>query len=218
MTISNGKPTRRAPQPSRLGGLQGLGRNDAPARQDDHRPSQSQPARTGDRQPVPGKGPRRDASVWHLAMRFQQYARADGIVLQAHLPILATAIGTLVDDYGLRDATVHQVATGCTRRELHKGLADRCWYHYPPDDPDGQSDGLVSWDQLVEVIMAEFWSRVWDEYALDHFREHFREYGLAALNHWASLARANSAIARAEQADRPPVMQRATMTDATKEG
>lgn len=202
MTFGNSKRQRTGP----LAGTS-FRHGDPPARP----ASPRQPDR-----PASASGSRRDADVWHLAALFRQYAQADGIELAKGLPIIAAEITDLVDRYDVRGKSFRHLAAGCTRRHLPAGLAERCWYHYPPLDPDGQRDGLVTWVHMVEVIMAEFWSRRWDIHALDDFRQHFAEYGRAAMQHWGHLA-----ILRSVQAAGPTrrdIMRRATMTDAIKEG
>jgi hypothetical protein len=192
--------------------IAGLGKQDAPAqhstRQDDH---------TGTGSPATAKPKARDRDLWHLAERFYWHAQQDGIELAQSVPIVAHAIGELVTRFKLRErSTFRQVTTGCSRQKLSPALADHCWYHYPPSAPNRQDDRLVTWWELVEVIIAEFWSRIQDENALDNFRQHFAEYGRACLKHWAYLAMAEQA--RKNPAPRQDRMARATMTDAAKEG
>jgi hypothetical protein len=214
MSNNPGRPTRR--RESALSGSFGSGRGTSPRPNATARPDL--PA--GAQQPAAGRRRGRDTDIWHLAELFRQYARADGIELTKGLPVIAAEINDLVAHYEMRGrdtiGSYPHMATGCYRRRLPEGLAARCWYHYPPQDPDAQRDGNLTWVQMVEVVMAEFWSRQWDEHALDHFRQHFAEYARAAIQHWRNLHIIRSI--EAQPSVRRPVMRRATMSDATKEG
>ena len=158
-----------------------------------------------------------DAQLWHLTLLFGQYARADGIELRAGRHFVYAEINDLVTHHGLRGKTYPHEVRGCARRELDHRLAARCWFHWPPGDPGSQRPGDINWVQMVEVIMAEFWSRVQDEYALDMFRQHFQEYGKAAMKHWHTLAVIRDAAPTPRRIVRR-VPTGATMTDASKEG
>lgn len=187
-------------------------------------PVQSAPGRKGppDKDRCP---PGWDANLWHLTLRFEQYARADGIELRAGRPVIYAELASLVTN-GMREKAARggyrQEVDGCTRRELAADMAARCWYHYPPGDPAKQVTTDLTWVQVAEVIMAEFWSRIQDEHALDRFRQHFREYGKAAVDHWRSLRVIRSIDDHAAVAPRPPIVRRktasATMPGTSKEG
>lgn len=158
-----------------------------------------------------------DPAIWHLAKLFQQCARADGIELVKGLPVIHSEIEGLVSLAGIRGRAYRQEVRGCRNRALRKDMAAKCWYHHPPGRPREQQAGSITWVQLVEVIIAEFWSRQWDGFALDAFRQHFAEYGRAALRHWEGLAFAQ----RVETKPRAIMRRddpRGTMDDASKEG
>lgn len=167
----------------------------------------------------PRKGPRDrddcpagwDADLWSLTLRFEQDARADRIDLKAGRPVIYSELADLVARHEMRTRTYPQAVKGCTRRLLDDSLAEKCWLHYNPQHPGSQWERDLGWVEMVEVIMAEFWSRVWDEYALDGFRHHFREYGQLAVGHWISLRVAQRSAERREH-------ERATMSDDSKEG
>ena len=141
-----------------------------------------------------------DADIWHLVLRFEQYARADKIELRAGRPVIYMEIDSLVRRFGLRDVRLHPETYGCDRRTLQPDMAARCWFHWPPHYPGSQQDYTeIGWVEVVEVIMAEFWSRIWDDRAVDFFGQYFSEYGAAMQKHWASLRMVKAAddIARA---------------------
>lgn len=168
--------------------------------------------------------PKWDNDIWRLAGVFEDYARADGIVLRVNRPLVYVEIDDLVTRYRVReqaaDGGYPQEVYGCDRRSLAGDLAARCWLHWPPDAPSEQSARSLTWAEVVEIIMAELWSHALDEHALDHFRRHFREYGQRAMTHWRSLRAIKSIDARPRV--RPPAMRRkipgATMADVSKEG
>lgn len=192
------------------------GRGGAPARD----PEPQAGPEAGTQLPVAGKRRGRDTEVWHLAELFRQRAQASGIELAKGLPVICTEISDLVTRYGIRGKSFRQMATGCKKRTAHSRLAEHCWLHWPPLEPARQHDRELTWVQVVEVIIAEFWSRQWDAHALDHFRQHFQEYGQLALNHWRSLRIAQDI---ASQPPRPRAVMRrqepgGTMADASKEG
>lgn len=159
--------------------------------------------------------------VWHLALSFEQSAKANGIELRAGRPVIYSEIDALVTHHGLRGKTYRHRTALCKNIALHPALAAHCWLHLPELVRTGHGDSDITWVQMVEVIIREFWSRIWDEHALDHFRQHFQEYGQAALDHWRDLA-----ITRdiASQPARPRVRRvrqeplAGTMADASKEG
>lgn len=151
-----------------------------------------------------------DADLWHLMLTFQQYAVKYGIELRAGRPVIYAEFKRLADTRKMRAASFTQETYKCRGRALVYSrsrkpcfdLAEFCWMHWPPDDPDAQRPGRVTWAQKFEVIMAEFWSRLWDQYALDAFVQHFNEYGNAILKHWDSL-RAIKAIDAQPKTDAP---------------
>jgi hypothetical protein len=162
-----------------------------------------------------------DPAVWDLALKFQQAAARDRIELAAGLPVIYMELNRIIDRYGIRDRTWHHDMFGCKHREDHPGLASRCWYHWPPYDPGKQEACVITWTQMIEVIFAEFWSRIHDAHALDQLRQSFAEYGEAALAHWFSC-RVSRDIS--EQPPKPRVRRvrqerpAGTMADASKEG
>lgn len=161
-----------------------------------------------------------DADIWHLALLFEQYARADKIELRAGRPVIYAEISALVDRYGMREGRYRHEIRGCARRELPKDMADRCWFHWPPQETARQEARALTWVEMAEVILAEFWSRIWDAHALDHLRQHFGEYGTAAVEHWNSL-RIVASIEDQPREPRQPVRRQRpgdTMADASKEG
>lgn len=162
----------------------------------------------------PGEAPvGYEQDLWTLAIEFKKYAWKDKIELASDLPVIHDGLADLVSRHGIRKQTYRHEVRGCTKRLLPPVLAARCWYHWPPDDPGRQESGTLTWYQMVEVIMAEFWSRVQNEHALEHFRQFFAEYGQAALNHWNNLRVLK---------DTDGKMQRraaeVTMQDVSKEG
>lgn len=157
-----------------------------------------------------------DADLWHLALLFEQYARADGIELRASRPIIYAEIAEMVTQYNMRRQDFRQEVHGCERRMLGADVAARCWYHWPPDRPADQVAGQITWVQKVEIIMAELWSCVQDEHALDRFRQRFPEYGRAAAKHWRSLSMIRQIDERPKQPR--PVMRRAKMQADSEEG
>ena len=161
-----------------------------------------------------------DAGVWHLARLFRDGAQSAGIELVKGLPVIYGEIDDLVTRYGIRKQTFHHEVHGCQRRELPYFLAARCWYHYPPMATSGHVESVITWVQMVEIIIAEFWSRIQNEHALDHFRQYFAEYGQAAVKHWNSLRvlRDIAETPKVEPAPRRRRAQGATMADASKEG
>jgi hypothetical protein len=184
-------------------------------------------------QPQQRRGPRDrnqcpagwDAEVWHLTLRFEDYARADGIELRAGRPIIYSEINDLVTRWNMREKSRNRIyvqeVTGCGRRELGEDIAERCWYHWPPKAPAQQTRRALTWVEVVEIIMAELWSRVMDENAVDHFRSHFAEYGLAMAQHWKSLRIKREIASRPQDAVRPIVRRRAssgTIAGDSKEG
>lgn len=152
-----------------------------------------------------------DEDIWSLALLFRQYARADGIELQQGPPVIYMEIDDLVTRYTMRGRTYPQEVYGCKARFFPTDLASHCWLHYPVSPPEDQKPGDLVWHQKVEVIMAEFWSRVWDARALDHFRQHFAEYGLMAVRHWENLRAVRAVDDRRRH-------ERAMMTADSKEG
>lgn len=160
-----------------------------------------------------------DADVWHLTLFFEQRAQADRIELRAGRHLVYAEIDDLVKRYGLRGKSVRQEIEGCRHRTDSSRLASHCWLHWPPMQPAEQAAGVLTWVELVDVVIAEFWSRRWDTHALDHFRQHFAEYGQLAVKHWWNLTVAKNA--RANPAPPLPMRRRitgATMQDASKEG
>jgi hypothetical protein len=128
-----------------------------------------------------------DADIWHLTLLFEQYARADDIELRAGRPVIYMEIDDLVTRYTMRGREYPHEVYGCSARFFPKDLASHCCLHWPPNAPGDQAAGPLGWTQKVEVIMDEFWSRIWDDRAVDHFRQYFAEYGLMAVRHWANL-------------------------------
>lgn len=168
----------------------------------------TQPARKGppDKRQCPADW---DTAIWGLALLFDDRALEAGITLRAGRHLVYAEIDELVTRCGIRNQTFRHEVHGCQRRELPYYLAARCWYHYPPMSLTGHDARDITWWQMVEIIIAEFWSRIQNEYALDQFRQSFREYGEAAVKHWNSL--------RVLQ-DVQRQMSGATMQDASKEG
>jgi hypothetical protein len=157
-----------------------------------------------------------DADIWHLTLRFQQYARADGIELRPGRHMIYAEIEALVSRYTMRGRMYPQEVYGCERRHLGADMAARCWYHWPPDKPAEQVAGEIDWVQKVEIIMAEFWSRIWDDNAADGFRQHFAEYGRDAVRHWRSLRMVKAIDERPKQPRQ--IMRRAKMAADSEEG
>lgn len=162
-----------------------------------------------------------DASLWHLTLRFEQYAAADGITLRAGRPVIYAELSDLVGRWHLRDKSFYQEVFACSRRIVAADRADHCWYHWPPQEPERQSAGELTWVEVVEIIMAEHWSRLQDGYALDAFRQNAHLYGRKMTDHWKSL-RIKRAVA-SRPADGPhPVVRRRTPGDTipvtSKEG
>lgn len=147
-----------------------------------------------------------DEGTWHLTLLFEQYARADDIRLRAGRPVIYADLDAMVRDTGSRRRLFAHETEPCTRRLLPADRADRCWYHWPPHEPLKQVKRDLSWTEAVEVIMAEFWSRVWDEHALDYLRRYFPEYGHGMIRHWSSLWTLQRIAER--PVVRPPVMRR----------
>lgn len=176
--------------------------------------SPAQPNRTGPTQrgaPDPDRCPPGwDTDVWHLALLFQQYARADGIELRQGRPIIYTELKSLIDHYKVRDQKFVQEVRGCRNRFAPTDWAAHCWLHWPPDDPKAQRPGPVTWVQKMEVLQAEFWSRIQDEHALDAFRQYFREYGNMILQHWKSLRHIRAIDELRKEAPEPTVRRRIT--------
>jgi hypothetical protein len=198
--------------------LQGFSKRE---NQDDRGPRQPMVSRRPEPMPRPdpqpaGKRQGRDTEIGHLAQLFQQYARADGIELRKGYPVICTEINDLVTRWHLREKHFEQYADACERRCLPDDQAAKCWYHTRTD----VRHRAITWVEMVEVIMAEFWSRIWDEHALDYFRQYFAEFGRAAVRHWASLSAVEAINARPKQPR--AVMRRrmpdATMPDGIKEG
>ena len=166
-----------------------------------------------------------DDTLWGLVLLFERYARADNIELRTNRSRIYTTIDELVTQWNMREKSDNgnyaQEVRGCARRELGEDMAERCWYHWPPHDPAGQTKRVLTWVEMVEVIMAELWSRVMNEHALEHFREHFAEYGMACTRHWRSL-RIIGEIADQPRDHVRPVMRRripsGTMAADSKEG
>lgn len=183
-------------------------------------------------QPQQRRGPRDrnqcpagwDAEVWHLTLVFEQYADADGIVLRAGRPVIYSEIDALVTRWNMREKSRNRVYVqqvhGCTRRELGDDMAERCWYHWPPKSPAHQTKRALTWVEVVEILMAELWSRVMDPNALEHFRAHFAEYGTAMATHWKSLRIKQEIESRPKDAARPIVRRSPSGTIAgdSKEG
>lgn len=171
-------------------------------------PAPSQPTRRGprDRDACPEGW---DKDIWSLTLLFQQYATADGITLAAGRPVIYSELADLVESRDMRAKAAakryRQAVRICQKRKLDPSLAEYCWLHHPPHGGDWNE--YLSWYQMFEVVLAEFWSRVWDQYALDHFRRHFQEYGQLAMTHWSNLRVAQ----RAEE-------RRAMMAADSKEG
>lgn len=164
--------------------------------------------------------PGRDRDTWQLALLFRQRAQVDKIELVKSLPVIYEEIDDLVTRYGIRGQTYRHEVHGCTRRDLPYYLAARCWYHYPPFQIGGHEECVINWVQMVEIIIAEFWSRIQNEHALDYFRQSFAEYGQAALKHWANLRVGKDIDSRPHV--RPAPMRRrasaATMSSVSEEG
>jgi hypothetical protein len=157
-----------------------------------------------------------DTDVWHLALLFEQYAHADQIELTTGRPVIYAEIFRLVERYRLRKQTFVQYAEACTRRKLPKSLAEHCWLHTRTE----VRHRAITWVEMVEVIMEEFWSCIQDAHALDWFRQKFPEYGTMAVKHWASLSAIETINARPVQ-ERAVMRRRtsgATMPDVSKEG
>lgn len=152
-----------------------------------------------------------DENIWHLALLFEQSARADGIELRVGRPVIYAEINELVSRWHMRDKSFVQYADACTRRNLPDDQAAKCWYHTRTD----VRHRAITWVEMVEVIMAEFWSRIWDEHALDYFRQYFAEFGRAAVKHWASLSAIEAINARPKQ---PRAVMQRKMTGATMQG
>ena len=158
----------------------------------------------------------RDTDIWHLAELFQQLARANKIELRKGLPVIATEINDLVNLWKMREKVYPHYYEACERRELPASQAAKCWYH-PRTDIRQRN---ITWVEMVEVIMAEFWSRIWDEYALDYFRQYFAEYGRKrrhALGILSAIEAINARPKQPREDDATPVIS-ATMPDVSKEG
>lgn len=204
--------------------LDGFSRKERGQARPGSRPYVNQPA-----QATETRRPRRDEAqapagydqdCWHLALLFRAGAQRDRIELAAKLPVICLEIDDLVTRYGIRGQTFRHVAEGCQHRETPYYLAIRCWYHYPPMALSGHESGVITWVQMVEIIIAEFWSRIQNEHALDYFRQSFGEYGQAAVRHWANLRVVNEIAAR-PHVRRGPMRRRqpaGTMQAASKEG
>lgn len=179
---------------------------------------------------APGEAPSGyKQDLWTLAIRFQQYAVAElapGVVLAADLPVIHDVLDSLVTQWNMREKSrsglYKQEVSGCARRELGTDMAAHCWYHYPPGKPAEQEQHRVlRWDEVVEILMAELWSRVMDEHALDHFRQHFAEYGMEMARHWKSLRIIREINAQPKDHPRPIVRRRVpsgTIAGDSKEG
>lgn len=184
----------------------------------------AQPVRRGprDRNQCPAGW---DAEVWHLTLLFEDYARADGIELRAGRPVIYAEINELVTRWNMREKSKNRIYVqqvhGCARRELGEDMAERCWYHWPPKAPAQQTQRALTWVEVVEILMAELWSRIMDPNALDHFRSHFAEYGMAMGEHWKSL-RIKRAIANQPKDHARPIVRRrvpsGTIAGDSKEG
>lgn len=167
-----------------------------------------------------------DEDIWRLALMFERYAWADKISLKAGRPVIYAELASLVNDFEMRGRSTigsyRQEVYRCDERFHGADMASRCWRHFPPNDPGNQVAGDLTWYEMFEVIMASFWSRIQNEYALDAFRQHFREHGAAAVNHWKSLRILKGIDERYKDAPRPPMTRRAkpggSMPSATKEG
>lgn len=155
-----------------------------------------------------GKRKGRDTDIWHLAELFRDDARASGIELRKGLPIICQEINALVELWKMREKTFIQFVDACERRHLPDDQAAKCWFHTRTDVRQRQ----ITWVEMVEVIMAEFWSRIWDEHALDYFRQYFAEFGRRAVMHWGSLSAIEAINARPKQ---PREVMRRQPTDAT---
>lgn len=172
--------------------------------------------------PTPdGCPPGWDEDVWALSLRFRAYARHDGIELAAGLPVIYAEIEALVTRWQMRErAASHeyvQEVDGCTRRHLPADMADRCWYHWPPHQVHAQVARELTWQQMIAIIMAEFWSRIQDPYALSRLSQYFAEYGGEAVRHWRGL-RAQRDIASQPRPERRIIRPRGSMQDVSKEG
>lgn len=216
-----------------MGELGGFSKRPDRDRQQSRQPVQaSRPAAMVSAQPARKGPPNRnqcpagwDAEVWHLTLLFEQYADADGIQLRAGRPVIYAEINDLVTRWHMREKSQRrlygQEVQGCARRELADDVAARCWYHWPPKAPAQQTKRSVTWVEVVEIIMAELWSRVMDPNALDHFRQHFAEYGLGMANHWKSLRIQREIASQPRDHVRPIVRRRVpsgTMAGDSKEG
>lgn len=157
-----------------------------------------------------------DTDLWHLTLLFDQAAQVDGIELRTGRALIYREIEHLVDQWHLRTKTFVQYADGCERRHLPDDQAAKCWFHTRADVRQRE----ITWVEMVEVIMAEFWSRIWNEHALDSFRQQFADYGRKAVQHWRSLSVVEAIDARPKT--EPVVMRRrtsgATMPGGSKEG
>lgn len=163
-----------------------------------------------------------DEDIWRLALLFERAARRDEIRLKAGRPVIYAGLADVVDRYKVRGQVYLQEVYGCHRREMPDDLAARCWYHWPPKRSRlaEQTARELTWVEFMEVVMAEFWSRIWDEYALDYFGQYFAEYANGAWKHWKSL-RILKAIADQPKPPRQVMRRRAngaTMAAASKEG
>lgn len=158
-----------------------------------------------------------DEDIWSLTKLFQQRAWAARIELRAGPHLIYAELADLIKRHGLMERSFRHEVAGCRRRALPRTMADYCWYHYPPANAAIQQPGTITWDNLVVIIIYEFWSHIWDEYALDNFRQHFAEYGQAALDHWHRLSIGNAVRPGPARRMQPPA-RRGTMTDASKEG
>lgn len=204
--------------------LDGFSRKERGKPRADFQPYVNQPA-----QATETRRPRRDEAqapagydqdCWHLALLFRAGAQRDRIELAAKLPVICLEIDDLVTRYGIRGQTFRHETHGCTRREMPYYLAARCWYHYPPMALSGHQACVITWVQMVEIVIAEFWSRIQNEHALDYFRQSFAEYGQAAVKHWANL-RVVKEIDSRPHVPREPMRRRqpaGTMQDVSKEG
>jgi hypothetical protein len=167
-----------------------------------------------------------DKDIWSLVLLFEKYARADEIELRAGRTRIYTEIDALVTHWDMRKKSGSglyvQEVSGCARRELGTDMAAHCWYHWPPGKPADQKQlKVLTWVEVVEIIMAELWSRVMDEHALEHFRQHFAEYGLAMANHWKSLRIKREIASQPRDHVRPIVRRRVpsgTIAVDSKEG
>lgn len=121
-----------------------------------------------------------DENIWHLTLLFEQKAAEDEIQLAVRRPIIYSKLRKALETSGIPDIPVPYPDD-----KLQLAFEFLAWCNYTGERPHQLLEVPVytltgpRWRKVVELYMIEFWTRYWDEYALDSFCEIDGKFGLS---------------------------------------